>query len=133
MALLGLLTLLSLLSPTHGSLTGWWVGVIGGLFGWGVYVLPVALLLVGVWLVFRNFEKVPQLSLERLTGMTLIFSNLLVWMHLAGSWFLEEIPKGQGGGDYRWFLHPCHAKKPGRTGSSDCHPGMAGGGISDDF
>jgi S-DNA-T family DNA segregation ATPase FtsK/SpoIIIE len=97
-ALLGLLTLLSLLSPTRGSLTGWWVGVIAGLFGWGAYVLPVALLLVGVWLVFRNFEKLPQLSLERLTGMVLIFLNLLIWMHLAGSWLLKEIPKGQGGG-----------------------------------
>jgi len=46
MALAGILTLLSLLSPVNGALTGTWVKIIGQGFGWGMYVLPIGLLVV---------------------------------------------------------------------------------------
>ncbi len=103
LTLVGLLTLLALLSSTHGSLTGEWVGTITKAFGLGAYLFPVALIGVGGWLVLRNFERVPQLSLERLLGAALLYLNLLAIFHFAKlpptseeTYALAE--GGQGGG-----------------------------------
>jgi S-DNA-T family DNA segregation ATPase FtsK/SpoIIIE len=82
LALLGLLTLLSLLSASRGSLTGWWVDSLVTWLGWGVYLLPLALLAVGLWLVLRNIERLPQVAFERIVGILLIYFNLLAFFHL---------------------------------------------------
>ena len=47
LALLGLISLLSLLSPKQGALTGAWVMMIKQVAGWGAFVLPIALLVIG--------------------------------------------------------------------------------------
>lgn len=81
MSLAGLLVLLSMLSSTQSSFSG---GVMTGLrlgLGWGSYLLPLALLLIGGWLVLRNFERIPRISLERALGVTLLAVNLLVLLH----------------------------------------------------
>ncbi|HEY3343921.1 MAG TPA: DNA translocase FtsK 4TM domain-containing protein, partial [Anaerolineaceae bacterium] len=82
LALLGLLTLLSLLSASRGSLTGWWVDSLAKALGWGVYLLPIALLAVGLWLVLRNIQRLPQVAFERIVGIFLIYFNLLAFFHL---------------------------------------------------
>ncbi|MDD5370352.1 MAG: DNA translocase FtsK 4TM domain-containing protein, partial [Anaerolineaceae bacterium] len=82
LALLGLLTLLSLLSASRGSLTGWWVDTLVSWLGWGVYLLPLALLAVGLWLVLRNIQRLPQVAFERIVGIGLIYFNLLADFHL---------------------------------------------------
>ncbi len=81
LALVGLLTLLSLLSASQGSLTGAWLGLVRRAFGWGGYFLPLALIAVGIWLVLRNFERVPRPDIERLVGLALLYVNGLVWLH----------------------------------------------------
>ncbi len=48
LALAGLLTILALLSPIHGTLTGAWVELLSQAAGWGTFVLPLALLAVGL-------------------------------------------------------------------------------------
>jgi DNA segregation ATPase FtsK/SpoIIIE, S-DNA-T family len=98
LALVGLLTLLSVLSANKGSLTGWWVGILAGLVGWGVYVLPVALLIVGIWLILRNYERLPLLALERLVGILLLYINLLAFLDLAAGSLDGSAPAGGGGG-----------------------------------
>ncbi len=98
LALVGLLTLLSLLSPSHGTLTGAWVLLLSQVAGWGTFVLPLALLIVGLWLLFRNIEKLPLLSGVRLTGIVLIYLNLLAFLHLLGGGGRELAQAGQGGG-----------------------------------
>ncbi len=103
LALIGLLTLLSLLSPSHGTVTGAWVQVLSQVAGWGTFVLPLALLIVGLWLLFRNIEKLPLLSGVRLTGIGLIYLNLLAVLHLLGGGGRELAQNGQGGG-YLGFL-----------------------------
>src|SRR5688500_5518219 len=47
----------------------------------GVSLLPVASILLGLWLILRRIEKLPPLSLERATGIILFFVWLLVAMH----------------------------------------------------
>ncbi|TAK11104.1 MAG: DNA translocase FtsK [Anaerolineae bacterium] len=103
LALTGLLTLLSLLSASQGSVTGAWIGMMRRAFGWGGYVLPLALIGVGVWLVARNFERVPRPDIERLVGVTLLFGNGLVWLHalllpIDRADALALASAGQGGG-----------------------------------
>ena len=69
-----------LISPQR-PIVGGWVSLIEKTFGWGMYLLPLALITVGVWLVVRNFERVPSVSVERLIGVALLFVNLLCWLH----------------------------------------------------
>ena len=90
LALAGLLTLLSMLSPTNGSLTGGWVAILGMTFGWGMYLFPIGLMATGLWLVLRNFERIPQLAFERLLGLALLYLNLLAIFH-----FVEMLRSGQ--------------------------------------
>ena len=103
LALVGLLTLLSLASSARSALIGGWVSLIQKTFGWGMYLLPLALITVGVWLVVRNFERVPSVSVERLIGVSLLFANLLCWLHFfifpdSSQAALDLAVAGQGGG-----------------------------------
>jgi S-DNA-T family DNA segregation ATPase FtsK/SpoIIIE len=98
LAVIGLLTALSLLSTTHGTLTGWWFETIGLLVGWGVYLVPVVLLVIGLWLVLRNIERLPVLSVERIIGILLLFLDLVVWIHVLAGGGLDLAKAHQGGG-----------------------------------
>jgi S-DNA-T family DNA segregation ATPase FtsK/SpoIIIE len=81
MSVLGILILLILFSAQKSVLTGSMIHVFQQMFGWGVYILPVALVLMGLWLILRRIEKLPPLSLERATGILLFFLWLLTLMH----------------------------------------------------
>ena len=81
LALAGLLTLLSLFASSRSLLTGGLIHMLSQIFGWGVYVLPLGLMVFGVWLVLRNIERIPPLSVERATGSLMLFVWLLTLMH----------------------------------------------------
>ena len=101
LAIVGLLTLLSLFSVNNSGFTGEWIRLLKQSFGWGVYVLPVALLVLGAWLMARNVEQLPQLNIERLIGILLLFFGLLAAFHgLDGSTAsaMLRATAGQGGG-----------------------------------
>jgi len=108
LALLGLLTLLMLLSPTRGAITEAWVGFLQRLSGWGAFFLPVALIAIGLWLVFRNIDRLPVLSTERLSGVILLYLNLLTWMNTLTRGGFELARNGAGGGmigaSFEWLL-----------------------------
>jgi len=93
LALVGLLTVLSLFSAEPLGLSGTWLGTLEAVFGWGRFILPVGLCVIGIWLVARNVDYLPKLSVERITGFILLFVNLLVvFQGLSGS------ATGSGGG-----------------------------------
>ena len=98
LALVGLLTLLSLFSSQRGELTGGWVHFLYLLAGYGAFLLPLALIAIGLWLVFRNLERLPLFSAVRLTGIILMVVNLMTLLHmvLGGGWTLAT--EGSGGG-----------------------------------
>ena len=103
LALAGLLTFLSLISSNNSSVTGGWVFLLRQAFGIGLYPATLGLMGVGVWLVLRDFEHVPQFAIERVVGFILLLWNLLAWAHLI--WIfafdanaLELAAAGQGGG-----------------------------------
>ena len=103
LALAGLLTFLSLISSNNSSVTGGWVFLLRQAFGIGLYPATLGLMGVGVWLVLRDFDHVPQFAIERVAGFILLLWNLLAWAHLI--WIftfdanaLELAAAGQGGG-----------------------------------
>jgi S-DNA-T family DNA segregation ATPase FtsK/SpoIIIE len=103
MAVLGVITLLGMLSANNGWLMGGWVTLWGRLLGWGVYFFPVGLLVTGIWLILRNFERVPRLSLERATGLLLFYLLLLTSLHFAlnpanSEAAFAQAAQGRGGG-----------------------------------
>jgi S-DNA-T family DNA segregation ATPase FtsK/SpoIIIE len=102
LAVVGLLTLLSLISAERSALTGGLIRILGQIFGWGVYILPLGLIVIGVWLVLRNLESIPAISLERVTGVTLLFIWLLTAMHaiIAAPEVAEQAALDRVGGGY---------------------------------
>ena len=103
MAVIGLLSLFGTLSATKGIWMGKWLGFLLDLFGWGGYVLPIGLFLVGLWLIMRNFERLPQFSLERAVGIFLWFVCLLTGLQfliilLNRTGFFVLPTEGSGGG-----------------------------------
>ena len=102
LALLGLLTLLSLISANRSPLTGGLLRYLGQIFGWGAYVLPAGLIVIGVWLVLRNIERIPTFSIERVTGIVLLYFWLLTAMHaiIATPELAEQAALDGAGGGY---------------------------------
>lgn len=109
LALLGLLTLLSMLSNTQAKLTNAWVNFLQQAAGWGVFILPLSLMGFGVWLLFRHVDKTPLISVERILGILLLLLNILGWLSFLtrGQPFeLAAAGKGGGyiGGAVEWLL-----------------------------
>ncbi|MCX6035873.1 MAG: DNA translocase FtsK 4TM domain-containing protein [Chloroflexi bacterium] len=97
LAIVGLLTLLSLFSVNKGGLTGGWISMLAQVFGWGVYILPVGLVVLGTWLVARNVDRLPALNIERVIGMLLLFAGLMVAFHGLDGPTVTAIVRAQAG------------------------------------
>lgn len=95
---IGVLTIISLFTKNKGSVTGWWIAGLGKIMGWGVYIFPLALIGLAVWVFLRNKERLPALSFERLAGIILLFINLITWFHLILDGGYPEAQMGAGGG-----------------------------------
>jgi S-DNA-T family DNA segregation ATPase FtsK/SpoIIIE len=101
---LGILSLLSMLSPEQGVVTGFWLKILKHGFGWGMIALPFAFLIGGVWLLRRTVgEREKGLDNEQILGSVLLYLALLIVMHgfleaddLQGRLALAR--QGQGGG-----------------------------------
>ncbi len=103
LVLLAILTFLSFLS-NQGMVTGWWLDLLRSLFGWGVFVVPLGLGAVGLWLILRHFEdRRPQIEPEVFVGILLAFLAALASLHLVATLFhdgelTELADQGLGGG-----------------------------------
>ena len=111
MALVGLVTLFGLISVNNGALMGSWILFLTRLFGWGGYIFPIGLLILGTWLILRDFEKLPEISIERGVGLVFFFFFILTTMHFAllpdgREAAIELANQGQGGGYIGgWLQH----------------------------
>jgi DNA segregation ATPase FtsK/SpoIIIE, S-DNA-T family len=83
LSLLGLLNFLVLISPTNSKPIEFIITSFGLAFGWGRFVLPIFLIIFGLWLVMRHIESIPRLTLERSVGLLLFFLILLIGMHFS--------------------------------------------------
>jgi len=101
---LGIFTVISIFSARQGLLGDAWLNFLGWLFGWGFYLVPIALIGAGVWLLLRNITtRLPRFEPEQILGIAMLFILLLVAMHaLTGARTLEEAlrvaEENRGGG-----------------------------------
>lgn len=106
--IVGLLTLLAIIASqnTEGmenattvlKIAAGWLVILTRIFGVAVYLFPLCLLGIGAWTILRNLPSIPSLNGERLTGILLVFLNLLALVHIltGGGWALAS--EGGGGG-----------------------------------
>ncbi|MGV8025488.1 MAG: DNA translocase FtsK 4TM domain-containing protein [Anaerolineaceae bacterium] len=99
LTVLGLLLLISFITSQEDNLTGEIVLRLYNIAGFGAFLFPVVCLVIGVWLIFRNEDRLPMISTGKLVGIILLFTNLLTWIHLltGGGW---DLAKAGGGGGY---------------------------------
>jgi len=84
LALLGVLTFLSMVSNKQGSFTAPIVSALHSLAGYGAFLLPIALVAVGLWMMLRRVESLPYYSGERLAGLLLLLLNLFTIVYMLG-------------------------------------------------
>ena len=53
--------------------------------GWGGYILPITFVILGLWFLLSRMDNFPNISLERLLGVTLLFFNLVAWLSLVSA------------------------------------------------
>jgi S-DNA-T family DNA segregation ATPase FtsK/SpoIIIE len=89
---LGIFTIISIFSTRQGLLGSAWLNFLGWSFGWGLYLVPLALIGIGLRLVLRNLtDRMPRLLPEQLLGLGMLAVLLLVVMHaLTGARTLDE-------------------------------------------
>jgi S-DNA-T family DNA segregation ATPase FtsK/SpoIIIE len=103
---LALLTLLSLASPSRGTLTEGWLHILRLTFGWGAYLTPLMFGAVGLWLLLKGSGRQPQVAWEKVMGAVLLFALGLALTHSLSS---SEDPgawaaQGGGGGYLGWLV-----------------------------
>ena len=69
-----------MISSQQGEMPRQWIGFLRDTFGLGFIVVPIVLLLLGLWLVLRKFEKTPRLTREQIAGLIVLFVIALISM-----------------------------------------------------
>jgi len=98
--LVALLTLLSLIPVERGVLMQGWIDLLRLGFGWGVLLMPVWFVALGLWLIFRGLGRELGVERERPVGAILLYVLILALSHLvAGGDEAQALAaQGDGGG-----------------------------------
>ncbi|NJN83212.1 MAG: DNA translocase FtsK, partial [Caldilineaceae bacterium] len=94
LVLVAVITLLSLITDSRGQVTGAWVDLLRQLFGGGIWLFPLVLAAIGLWMVIRAIERMDDLPWQRPVGLLLLFVAYLMGVTLyrsaeqpdAGGW-----------------------------------------------
>ena len=81
LAFAGIVIFLGMISANRSAIIRGTIFFLSQILGWGVYILPLGLLIFGLWLVFRKIEHIPALTLERTVGSLILFLWLLTVLH----------------------------------------------------
>ncbi|MFB0536164.1 MAG: DNA translocase FtsK 4TM domain-containing protein, partial [Anaerolineae bacterium] len=103
---LGVLTLISLLNITPGTVSGWWAGFLRHLFGWGAYLVALALGAGGIILLAHNLQPGSIIGWKMVIGLELVFLAGLALVHLLSLHPdpLQLAHDGEGGGYVGWAI-----------------------------
>lgn len=106
LAALGAVTLLSLLSVTHGALTDRWAALLRLAFGWGALVVASLMIVAGIVLLVRHRDGGWEIPWLRVVGLELVLASTLTLLHLiaSGTNPLSVAEAGRGGGLVGWAI-----------------------------
>jgi S-DNA-T family DNA segregation ATPase FtsK/SpoIIIE len=80
--ILAALTVLGLSRISSGALLEWWATALRQVFGWGAYLIALGLALLGLRLVWRQFQEKVPIETENVIGMELLLLVLLTASHV---------------------------------------------------
>jgi S-DNA-T family DNA segregation ATPase FtsK/SpoIIIE len=92
------LTLVGLVTPDGGTVTHWWLGALRSLMGWGVWLTPLALGLLGAWGISLGLQRPLAVRWPRLLGLAALWLSALGLSHLFSSEPSRAISTGLGSG-----------------------------------
>ncbi len=87
------ITLLSLVTSSNGVLTGAWIEWLQALFGVGRWAFPLVIGLIGVWMIIRAIEQMPNMPWQHPLGMTLLLISFII----AATLWTPTDPSAAGG------------------------------------
>jgi DNA segregation ATPase FtsK/SpoIIIE, S-DNA-T family len=84
----GLLAFLALVSPAKGNVAIGLVDFFYQLAGVGAFLIPIAFFVVGMWVLFRSWDRLPHFTTARLVGIILLLFNIFTLIYfIAGPVF----------------------------------------------
>ena len=99
--LVALLTLLSLIPVERGVVMQQWIDILRLGVGWGVWLMPIFFVGLGLWLIFRGLERELGVERERPVGAVFLFVLVLALVHLiAGGSDPQPVAAAGDGGGY---------------------------------
>ncbi len=114
--ILGLLALIAPFTDANGPFTGWIATTIGQIAGWGGIIIPVVMIIGGITLLLRKYDRLPRISGGRLAGVFLLYLNILTWFHFADGGGLASARAGRGGGFIGFGIDQFLSRSLGRAG-----------------
>ncbi len=96
--IVGLLSFVALFARKNGALTNWVAIATAQIAGLGGFIIPIGLIVFGVYLVMRKMDKLPHISGGRTTGIILFYLNILTWFHFFEGGGMDSAKAGKGGG-----------------------------------
>ncbi len=89
LVLISVLTLLSLLTSSTGAITSAWLAWLTQLFGIAVWGFPIVTAVLGLWMVIRAVEKMPDMPWQQPVALGILFLAGLIgttlWMGTEGA------------------------------------------------
>jgi S-DNA-T family DNA segregation ATPase FtsK/SpoIIIE len=100
LVVLAVFTLLSLVSGSRGDVTAGWIGLLRTLFGEGVWGIPMVAGILGLWLIIRAIERMPNMSWQRPAGLGVLFVAFVTAfaLRMPGDTRVTAGLDGKGGG-----------------------------------
>ncbi len=83
--LIGVITLLAILSPRQGTLTQWWTGALRSTVGNGLLLLIFLMIGLGLWGVLRSMGRLDHIPWYRPAGALLLFLAVVTALHMGDS------------------------------------------------
>ncbi len=114
----GVLSIVALFSKANSPLTGWIAQTTARIAGWGGVIIPLALIIGGIVLLLRHYDKLPRVSYWRQAGVFLLYLNILSWFHFITGGGFTSAKAGQGGGYIGAFFDRILANSLGAAGEA---------------
>ncbi len=101
---LAVITALSLLGLSTGTISKAWTNWVAGGFGWGSYILIAFVAYVGLLILLRRIEQFPKLNMRRIIALEISLFSLLALLSGLFGFSVDRAHLGLDGGIIGWGL-----------------------------